>query len=418
MYAAVSDWSVDDVSDWLEHELKYPQYASAFVDNEMNGAVLMDISLEDLDYLNITKLAHRKMILKSVEALRVNPNPKNQGPKKLQNLPKVPPKSSLSAMDNAIGTESVDPQPNHTVHWSHLQPLSNNEVTNEAMPPNAADGGVNSYSKGGPEDTLDEEAEQAAFREAVMAWRASGTKNTVGGVNVDAGTSSSGSIATPGAISAGVSNIISQSQSTTSADGGWSDPFANPQYDDAANAYLYSDAPDQEQERERAAHTAIVKTSANSTDSNGITVIATKGGTQILHQPMTDEEEAKERAEFKKAVMQWRVDNGKATKEDLAELKLAEKGVVGEAVGTGTEMVKNDIAARLSKQLDSQYQANAKLLDKQRKLAEDKLAQVWKDRKDRCYELLYMEYLVSVGVARTRTNEKNEGRCCQANSYG
>ena len=48
------------------------QYAPAFAANEISGLVLLDLSLDDLDYLEIKILGHRKIILKGVEDLREN----------------------------------------------------------------------------------------------------------------------------------------------------------------------------------------------------------------------------------------------------------------------------------------------------------------------------------------------------------
>lgn len=45
------------------------QYGPSFQQNEINGSVLLDISLEDLDYMGITILGHRKIILKGIEEL-------------------------------------------------------------------------------------------------------------------------------------------------------------------------------------------------------------------------------------------------------------------------------------------------------------------------------------------------------------
>jgi len=56
----------------------------------------------------------------------------------------------------------------------------------------------------------------------------------------------------------------------------------------------------------------------------------------------------------------------------------AQTGVGGTGSGTGSGLVlgRNEVAERLSKELDSQYQANAEALDRQRKLAQEKLTQV------------------------------------------
>ena len=43
-------WNISDVSDWL-HEIELQQYISAFAQNEINGSILLDINLEDMDYM-------------------------------------------------------------------------------------------------------------------------------------------------------------------------------------------------------------------------------------------------------------------------------------------------------------------------------------------------------------------------------
>lgn len=71
MSSDVSAWTVKDVSGWLE-ALSLPQYAPIFAQNEISGPVVLDMSLEDLDYMEITILGHRKTIIKSIEDLRIN----------------------------------------------------------------------------------------------------------------------------------------------------------------------------------------------------------------------------------------------------------------------------------------------------------------------------------------------------------
>lgn len=63
-----SAWSMDDVGEWLTSK-NLGQYTPNFQQNEINGSVLLDISLEDLDYMGITILGHRKTILKGIEEL-------------------------------------------------------------------------------------------------------------------------------------------------------------------------------------------------------------------------------------------------------------------------------------------------------------------------------------------------------------
>ena len=48
------------------------QYVPIFAQNEISGPVVLDLSLEDLDYLGISILAHRKILLKAIEDIRNN----------------------------------------------------------------------------------------------------------------------------------------------------------------------------------------------------------------------------------------------------------------------------------------------------------------------------------------------------------
>lgn len=57
---AVDSWSVSDVGDWLQ-SMMLSQYVPIFATNQISGPVLLDISLEDLDYMEIKALGHRKV---------------------------------------------------------------------------------------------------------------------------------------------------------------------------------------------------------------------------------------------------------------------------------------------------------------------------------------------------------------------
>ena len=57
------------VSRWLEGQ-GLGSYAGVFSTNEINGSILLELGSEDLDYMEIRPLAHRKMLLKGVEHIR------------------------------------------------------------------------------------------------------------------------------------------------------------------------------------------------------------------------------------------------------------------------------------------------------------------------------------------------------------
>ena len=64
-------WSIADVGEWLQ-SIRLDAYVASFAVNEISGQVLLDISLDDLDYMDVTILGHRKLILKGIEDLRKN----------------------------------------------------------------------------------------------------------------------------------------------------------------------------------------------------------------------------------------------------------------------------------------------------------------------------------------------------------
>ena len=59
------------VGQWLT-SIGLPQYKTVFHENAIDGAVLVEMGTEDLDYLNIKALGHRKMILGGLAEIRVD----------------------------------------------------------------------------------------------------------------------------------------------------------------------------------------------------------------------------------------------------------------------------------------------------------------------------------------------------------
>ena len=66
----VSMWATHHVTCWLSEYLHLPQYAQVFTENDVGGNVVLELNLEDFDYMGITALGHRKVLLKAVEDLR------------------------------------------------------------------------------------------------------------------------------------------------------------------------------------------------------------------------------------------------------------------------------------------------------------------------------------------------------------
>jgi len=169
-------WSTPDVGKWLD-SLGLSRYADTFDENEIAGAILVDMTAEDLDYLDVKVLAHRKLLLKGITKLKQAIEAGDASGMSLP-TPRSPPAHAYrmapegQQQDN-VGTDSApSPAPGaNMVHWSALQPLA---------PQGLPEGGAMSV-QGAPAQSssladmaygdYDEAAEQAAFREAVMAWR-------------------------------------------------------------------------------------------------------------------------------------------------------------------------------------------------------------------------------------------------------
>lgn len=155
----VEQWSVSDVGEWLS-SMMLQEHVGQFASNAISGPILLDVSLEDLDYMGITVLAHRKVILKGIEDLR-----KNKRVTKQLFAPAASVAKHSSTDDEKLTTATQNPidkdeAKKEKVHWSTLEPLRMKEVTGGEPLVNGADS-----------DMLDEEAERRAFQEAVLQWR-------------------------------------------------------------------------------------------------------------------------------------------------------------------------------------------------------------------------------------------------------
>jgi hypothetical protein len=133
----VADWTVGDVSSWLA-ELQLKEYVSAFAQNAINGSVLLDITNEDLDYMEIKALGHRKVIMCGVEDLRKTGSysalPSNVAPPILRTAsnPNIADERQLHSKSMQFeSTSGSGPQKDSeakTMHWSQLEPLANKKV--------------------------------------------------------------------------------------------------------------------------------------------------------------------------------------------------------------------------------------------------------------------------------------------------
>ena len=102
----MEQWSVEDVGEWLSSML-LQQHVQSFANNAISGAILLEVSLEDLDYMDVTVLAHRKVILKGIEDLRRNKRVTKQlfAPAASIQSPK---KQTMSSDDGNVGRVTPD----------------------------------------------------------------------------------------------------------------------------------------------------------------------------------------------------------------------------------------------------------------------------------------------------------------------
>ena len=156
----VENWGKGEVSRWLT-TLNLENYCDTFMQHQINGEVLLELSLEDLDYMSIKALGHRKTILKEIENLRHNNCSKSIV---FPPISEMIPCNSPSPAVSEVTLESMKPV---MKHWSHIKPLSSSTVNPCVLDSNF----VNLADNVVPSEILDEDAEHAAFQRAVMAWR-------------------------------------------------------------------------------------------------------------------------------------------------------------------------------------------------------------------------------------------------------
>ena len=282
----VHEWGLREVGMWLS-ALGLDQYEETFSSNEITGSVLVELGQSDLDYMQIRALGHRKVIMREIERLKrgkstvdINKPAKQQQQQQQQRSPQARsptqrPRNhrlltvdSRSDLNNTEGrrfrfSEEVSPQQQQRQesaaaaahssssrnssstassktaepvkqHWSHIKPLSENEVSGSGAPPvNLADG------------VYDEGKQADAFKDAVMAWRNGGTKSTT--LSSSSSSSSSSEVGGGGLLSGGGmwNNPLASSGpavgSPSSSRGGGGN-LANGTLDDAAEAAKFREA--------------------------------------------------------------------------------------------------------------------------------------------------------------------------------
>jgi hypothetical protein len=208
----VHQWTGREVTMWLK-ALDLSSYIETFARNEITGSVLLELGQSDLDYMNIKALGHRKIIMREIERLKRgkssvdlrqggtidaspprgnssnNGSPNGRGRKQKRLLTVNNSESNLKVQGTSTNTsptnqrfrfaaEETSPQqiqrreqrmreqqqtsssPKTKKHWSHVKPISENEITGDGtVPVNLADG------------NYDESKQQSLFQQAVMEWR-------------------------------------------------------------------------------------------------------------------------------------------------------------------------------------------------------------------------------------------------------
>lgn len=138
-------WTKGDILAWLQ-SIGLGKHKSVFSENEIDGSVLLEIGVDDLDYMGITALAHRKTLLKEVARLK-------------------------RCVDSESGSRpqsrQLQPLRDGSACDSPSTAYASCDVVEQKAQPGASTGGYQG-------DILDEEAEHEAFKRAVEEWRNAG----------------------------------------------------------------------------------------------------------------------------------------------------------------------------------------------------------------------------------------------------
>jgi hypothetical protein len=286
----------------------------------MIGSMLLDITLEDLDYMNVKVLAHRKLILRAIEDLRQSSSFShgNKAPIALLRTSSRGSNRQNTMLEDReevqVGTEVAQSKlAPSKVHWSQLEPLTAKQTSNvsNSLPVNAAD------------DTIDEEAERLAFQQAVEEWRRGSTNTTQKGKVV----------AIREFQQSELSSTISASAEFSDRTGEWVNPFSLP-----------------------------VPVAPSSAMGGG----NLKGG--VL-------DEDAEHAEFVKAVEEWRHSRKQNDSSDANPVQTPRSVSVGGSVVSNARQLADALANNLEKEKEEVF----KSIQKRREDAERKLQEAAKE---------------------------------------
>ncbi|CAM9370290.1 unnamed protein product [Ectocarpus fasciculatus] len=198
----VTRWGVGDTLGWLD-SLGLEKYRSVFQQNEISGTILLEVGLDDLDYMDVRVLAHRKRILKGIEDLRrgggkraLDANMPPPPAPALELLPNQTTSSTTSSVKRdgkgartgegtgrggaaAVATSQIaqddcrgvdrrfsPPSGGKKQHWSTIKPLSENQRD--------GGGGLSPPAVNLADGQYDESAASSSFKDAVAEWRGEG----------------------------------------------------------------------------------------------------------------------------------------------------------------------------------------------------------------------------------------------------
>jgi hypothetical protein len=184
--AAAPTWTIEQVGKWLG-VLGLDRYATAFSQHEVSGGVLLDVTGEDLSYLGVSVLAHRKLLLRGIAQLKDAAAASGS----------VAAATAAASGESGLGAPLLPPPTDSSssssstraLHWSHAPPLkvkgaaaTDTSLDRTGAPydisQGAAAGGQQAFDLGDGE--YDEAAQASAFKAAVEAWRKAGPRGASG----------------------------------------------------------------------------------------------------------------------------------------------------------------------------------------------------------------------------------------------
>lgn len=359
----VSEWSVRNTLEWL-NSLGLSKLRKVFEQNEISGSILLEVGSDDLDYMNIKVLAHRKRILRGIEELRqgtCRPNvnvhqhavpPLRHEERCGMSVSRI--ESDVPNTDSEVGLEKKheSSRVKSVQHVFQVRPLSDNQAED-------TDGQTNTPVVNLAQGYYDETAAHSSFADAVEEWRRCQKQYKTGTVlsPTKAGSAAPGALR-DGTITINGSNTPASGKSegllSCSAAGEfWTNPFASPQARETkamqtASAYRLASP-----ESTRPSPSQL-STTPTASVSSGQTASIT---------PTLDEEA--EHAAFRRAVAEWNF-RGKVNTKDQHDPE-GDKGRADEESATQDTALPRwtaeAMAEALRKQMDDEHRAQAQKLE-------------------------------------------------------